>query len=308
MGDRDRKRGADGHDDQYHRKKPRHDGHPYHTPHAKPFSGFKPVVKINPDLPPPPKIHDQFAERVFTHISSVPSSNKTPSSSSYDDLEFIGDAYIEVVASNLIYQRFSSLPTGRKSQLREALVKNETLARFTEGYGWDKQIKNAKLLQRESAQAWLKIRGDVFEAYVAAVVLSHDSYTDGLRTIEPWLHALWAPTIDSLAASNPTAPSTQHKVELAKKIAGPRVKINYTDEKAPIIHKGQGVETYFIGAYLTGWGWDNQFLGSGKGLSRTAAGQEAAAAALANTSLIDEIVAKKASILNKAKEEQDNEP
>lgn len=304
MGDCDRKRTHGGLSDQPQRKKPRFENPKNHN-HSQPYpvSTLQPLVPSGTELPPPPNIDKQYADRVFTHISTVSTHQNNQSSVSYDDLEFIGDAYIEVIASNLIYDRFSSLSTGRKSQLRESLVKNETLARFTEGYGWDKQIKGGKQIQHESPHAWIKVKGDVFEAFVAAAVLSHPSYTEGLVAIEPWLHALWRPITDSLAASNPSAPSTQHKVELAKKISGKGIKIDYVDEKQPVIHKGKGVETYYVGAYLTGWGWDNRFLGSGKGLSRKAAGQEAAAAALANTSLIDEIVAKKTAMTLQTKKE-----
>ncbi|RVX67756.1 hypothetical protein B0A52_07879 [Exophiala mesophila] len=304
MGDYDRKRSHNGLVDQHHKKKPRFENPKNHN-HSQPFSipALQPLATPGKPLPTPPEIDQKYADRVFTHISTVSTHLDKQSSVSYDDLEFIGDAYIEVIASNLIYQRFSSLPTGRKSQLRESLVKNETLARFTEGYGWDKKIKGGKQIQHESPHAWIKIKGDVFEAFVAAAVLSHPSYTEGLVAIEPWLHALWRPITDALAASNPSPPSSQHKVELAKKISGKGIKIDYIDEKQPVIHKGKGVETYYVGAYLTGWGWDNRFLGSGKGLSRKAAGQEAAAAALANTSLIDEIVEKKNAMTVQVKEE-----
>jgi ribonuclease-3 len=295
MADRYLKRPANGrHDQEFPHKRLRHQN-PVSSPFARPAQSV-PQVTLTANLPPAPEIDAKYSTTVFTHQSAVPKDSNASEATSYDRLEFLGDAYLEVVASELIFDRFANLPAGRMSQVRESLVKNETLARLTEAYGWDKKIKNGHQLQRESAQAWLKIKGDVFEAYVAAIVLSHQ---DGLQVAKAWLQILWASALDSVAAKAPV--SDQSKVELAKRIAGKEVKINYVDEKPPIIHKGQGVETYFVGVYLTGWGWDNQFLGSGKGLSRNAAGQEAAAAAINNRPLIDEVIAKRTTILAERK-------
>lgn len=287
--DRDR-----DHDRGHFRKKPRY---PIQTssPFARPAQSV-PQVTLSLDVPEAPEIDVKYSTIVFTHPSKASKDSNAPESGSYDRLEFLGDAYLEVIASELIFDRFTNLPAGRMSQVRESLVKNETLARLTEAYGWDKKIKNGHLLQRESAQAWNKIKGDVFEAYVAAVFLSHK---DGMQVAKAWLQTLWASALDSVADHAPA--SDQSKVELAKRIAGKGAKIDYVDEKPPVVHKGQGIETFFVGVYLTGWGWDNQFLGNGKGLSRNAAGQEAAASAINNKPLIDDIMAKRRTILDEMK-------
>lgn len=297
MGDRHLKRPAHdlpGRDRDYSRKKPRHQNQAS-SPFGQPAQSV-PQVILGESFPPAPEIDSKYSEIVFTHPSVASKDSNISESASYDRLEFLGDAYLEVIASELIFDRFSNLTAGRMSQVRESLVKNETLAKVAEAYGWDKKIKNGFHLQRESPHAWIKIKGDVCEAYVAAVVLSHK---DGLQVAKSWLQTLWASALDSVAARTPA--SDKSKVELSKRIAGKGAKIDYIDEKPPIVHKGQGVETYFVGVYLTGWGWDNQFLGSGKGLSRNAAGQEAAAAAINNKPLIDDIMAKRRVILDDMK-------
>jgi ribonuclease-3 len=270
---------------------------PLHLPTSLP-------TRIDVDnLPPPPSIDGEDAEHVFTHPSTA-ARDSNGRVISYDRLEFIGDAYIELACSQLIYHRFPDLPSGRMSQVRESLVKNETLAQFCQGYGWDKRIKNSQQLQRESPPTWLKIKGDIFEAYVGAVAESK-----GFQAAKTWLELLWTPSLDAFAAMPKT--SDQSKNELAKKILGPGIRLQYLDEKKPVIHHGKGVETYFVGVYLTGWGYDNQYLGSGKGLSRNAAGQEAAAAALNNHPLIDEVASKREEILAQRKQEEsarDEEP
>ncbi|EXJ67607.1 uncharacterized protein A1O5_08953 [Cladophialophora psammophila CBS 110553] len=274
----DRKRKFEG--DRHHRpKKP-------HRDNSKPSNHNSPQTPTNHGLPPLPQIHDKYRSVVFTHPSQAPSNVHA----SYDRLEFLGDAYLELFATQIIFDRFPHLDPGKMSQIRETLVRNETIGQYASLYGLDKQIQSYKQFQNQAPHAWLKIKGDIFEAYVAAVILS-DADAAGLA--KKWLHELWEPKLQAALAAN-DGPSKKSKEELAKRILAKGIKINYVDEKEPIVHYGQGKETYFIGVYLTGWGWDNQYLGSGKGASRVEAGQAAAAAALNNRPLIDEIAAKKA--------------
>ncbi|EHY54278.1 hypothetical protein HRR83_008143 [Exophiala dermatitidis] len=245
--------------------------------------GFKNSPADNALLPPLPFIGDQYRNTVFTHQSTAGATGD-----SYDRLEFLGDAYLELIASQLIFERLPTLPVGRMSQVRESMVKNETIGQYSVLYGFDRQLKDCNRLRQQPPGVWLKIKGDVFEAYVAAVVLSHP---DGFDVAKKWLTQLWEPKIEAVSAKPP--PSTNSKNELARKISGAGIRINYVDERPPIIHYGKGTETHFVGVYLTGWGWENQYLGSGKGLSKVEAGQAAAAAALDNHPLIDEIAAKR---------------
>src|SRR5690606_10445636 len=85
-----------------------------------------------------------------------------------------------------------SLPPGQISQLRELLVKNETLAEFATDYGFDRRL-SVPLDHRGQAKRWIKIKGDVFEAYVAAVILSNPD--SGFRSVESWLDELWLPKL-----------------------------------------------------------------------------------------------------------------
>jgi ribonuclease III len=211
---------------------------------------------------------------------------------SYDRLEFLGDAYLELYASQLIFERCPNHEVGKLSQIRETLVKNETIGQYASLYGLDKRLKNYKQFQNGPSATWLKIKGDLFEAYVAAIVLS---YSDGQDRAKAWLRKLWEPKLQAAAAAAPVPPR-KSKEDLAKRVLMKGVKINYVDEKEPIIHYGKGMEEYFVGVYFTGWDWDNQFLGSGKGSSRNEAGMRAAANALQN-SLVDKIAAKKSQVL-----------
>lgn len=236
-------------------------------------------------------LDDRFERSVFTHPACGNNNG-----ASYDRLEVLGDAYIELMATRLIWGKFPGISSGRISQIRELLVKNETLSAFAEMYGFDRKI-SVPANYSDQAKRWTKIKGDVFEAYVAAVILSRP--IDGYHVAEEWLTQLWLPKLDALGHQKA---ELRYKEILAKKVMGKGTKLEYKEEKRAIDHKGSGTQTFFIGVYLTGWGkWKNVHLGSGQGSSKVAAGDEAARDALStNFSLISNIAAvKEASIAKK---------
>lgn len=230
-----------------------------------------------------PEISDSALEMsVFTHPALAQAND-----AAYDRLEVLGDAYIELMATKLVWDRFPRVPAGRMSQIRELLVKNETLARFAEDYGFDRRV-SVPANYSDQAKRWTKTKGDVFEAYVAAVILSHP--IRGYQVAENWLRALWSPLLDNLGHQKV---ELKAKEELARKVMVRGVRLEYLEEMPSIQEKGSGTQTFFIGVYLTGWGWEKRHLGSGKGPSKVSAGDDAAHHALLKTHIISDLNAKK---------------
>ncbi|KAJ6085949.1 hypothetical protein N7486_010230 [Penicillium sp. IBT 16267x] len=233
-----------------------------------------------PTLPP---IQDNLLQQaVFMHPACGKSND-----ASYDRLEVLGDAYIELIATKLVWERYPGIPAGRISQIREGLVKNETLAKFAEKYGFHDKA-SVPATYSDQPKRWVKTKGDIFEAYVAAVVLSDPE--KGYAMVEEWLIGLWSPILDKLGHQKAELRS---KEELAKRLMGKGIKLEYLPERDPIHEKGSGTQKFFIGVYLTGWGWEKKHLGSGQGSSKVAAGDEAAQNALLNTSLISKVITAK---------------
>lgn len=67
--------------------------------------------------------------RALTHPSYL---NEHPEEGLDDNqrLEFLGDAVLDFLSGDLLYQRFPEAPEGRLTRLRAALVRTETLASF----------------------------------------------------------------------------------------------------------------------------------------------------------------------------------
>lgn len=290
---------------------------PTTTPGAvPPYTPFT----VSPSLLPLPEVlSGTLSTAPFRHKSTASTYHRSSSTTAnpanpasdptYEKLEFLGDAYLELLASRLLYARFPHLTAGQQSQLRELLVKNETLAEYARAYGfdkrvqvgdWDRMVQDGKERGNKGAN---KVLGDVFEAYVAAVVLSDPD--EGFAVAESWMTGLWAPKLveaaskeryftpglgllhdDKVAATpeglrktySPTA-----KAELQKRVlGGPGVKLDYEPYQASIELKGDqlGQNRHFIAVYLTGYGYSHYLLGKGEGKNKVEAGNWAALEAM----------------------------
>ncbi|MCJ1477275.1 hypothetical protein MMC13_005946 [Lambiella insularis] len=241
-------------------------------------------------LPEPPPIQDpSLADVPFTHRFTVWKSHRGPVNASYERLEFIGDAYVELFASRLIYPRYPDLPPGRLSQIRESLVKNDTLANFSIAYRFHDRIELPPSHAHGGNKLVTKLLGDVFEAYVAAVILSNPE--NGFAIVEAWLFALWTPMLpghQKVALPH----NAEAKQDLAGRIMSKGTKIEYRDHGQSMIKK-EGKIWFTVAVYFTGYHWNNQFLGTGMGMNKTEAGARAATEALMTPLVVKIAAAKK---------------
>ncbi len=246
-------------------------------------------IKASHQLPPLPPIRDpDLASAPFRHSSSVSGAVGTNDSHmyTYERLEFLGDAYIEIISTRIIFSRFPDLTAGKQAQIRELLVKNETLAEYAQAYGFEERIRVGGEQFGAKQKSWTKIMADVFEAYVAAVVLSN---TDtGFVDAETWLTDLWAEKI--LSQRTKPVLNADSKVELNRKLHVNGGKVEYLEERPMELDRSRGQQKYYIGVYLTGWGYTRKLLGRASAQNKAQAGIYAAADAIKkNKDLIEEL-------------------
>lgn len=101
-------------------------------------------------------------ETAMTHISYAKENNVE----SYERLEFLGDAVLEMVVTDAIYKNYS-LPAGQSSKLRASLVSTENLCNIANNLGLHNNIKKSKSLPQISK----KTTADLFESLLGAVYL-----------------------------------------------------------------------------------------------------------------------------------------
>jgi ribonuclease-3 len=251
--------------------------------HIPGYVANHPTVRLLPSgLPPLPPIKEYHLEyAAFRHVSHIATRGHSKTEElTYEKLEFLGDAYIEVIASRILFNRFPQLLSGQQAQLRELMVKNVTLAQYSRAYGFDNRILH-HIDEARGEDRWMKVCADVFEAYVACLVLADPE--NGFHTAEVWLTALWAPLLaDQQRVKEFLKPIdariSDAKQELARLLLHKGVKIEYKEEQP--MEMTMGLQKYFMGCYLTGYGWESKHLGSGSGPNKSEAGAFAAADAL----------------------------
>ena len=101
----------------------------------------------------------------FTHTSY---SNENPSFTSYERLEFLGDAVLEFIISDYLYKE-RHLPEGVMTKMRARYVCEEALATYAHDLKFEQDIKLGGCEAETGPNN--TILADVFEAFVAAMYL-----------------------------------------------------------------------------------------------------------------------------------------
>lgn len=155
------------------------------------FANITGLPFVEEKWPPPlPVIQNEaFRRQVFT--LDTPQNNGDPNAH-YQRLEFLGDAYLEIVVTRILFDRFPGIREGPLTRMRQNMVANRVLANYGAIYKFPEMIKE---ISKDASINW-KLLADCFEAYIAAVALSDPS--NGLETLMKWLSELYEPRLHGL--------------------------------------------------------------------------------------------------------------
>ncbi|KAF3765869.1 ribonuclease III, partial [Cryphonectria parasitica EP155] len=245
---------------------------------------------VSPQLPPVPRILDPSLELAsFTHAGAV----KNHDDRSYEQLEWLGDAYLYLMSTAYIFLTFPNLKHGDMCHIREVLVRNATLKDYSLHYGFDKRavvpdeygLDGRQGGTKASSKERAKVLGDVFEAHVAAIILSDP--IRGVSRTASWLKALWSTTISEQIKKNNGSAKDRLSGELA--LREPRVQIEYRSldegrqqKRDPLTN----MKLFTQGSFLVGYGETVQ-LGIGTAKKKSEANEKAAQNALENKKLMN---------------------
>ncbi len=205
----------------------------------------------------PPERRDQ----VFTHTSWAPDR-----ASSYERLEFLGDSVLELVIARALYDRFPDASEGRLAKIRAHVVSRHSCANVAR----DLDLGATLVLRAQDVPGpelhrislSRNVLAALLEAAIAAVYLEH-----GFEEIR-------RPVVDAFDERIEFA-STGHvdsKTELQEALARTGRVVQYD----VLAVEGPAHERRFVCAALI----DGEELGVGRGTTKKAAEQEAAAQAL----------------------------
>jgi ribonuclease-3 len=112
-----------------------------------------------------PKFKDMTVlQEAFTHRSFSKNHNER--------LEFLGDAVLELVVTELLYIDYPERMEGELTSFRAALVKSESLAAESTRMGLGEFIEMSKGEEATGGRTRLYILADVFESFVGAIYLN----------------------------------------------------------------------------------------------------------------------------------------
>lgn len=247
--------------------------------------------QVNNWPPPLPEItDDKLLCQVFTHKSVGKLHDYLTETELMEKdnerLEFLGDSILNNLITVIIYERFPYMHEGDLSNLRTALITNNTLSEWAKIYGMEKTLKfygpekeNKKVVGgRGAAASTPKYVADVFEAYVGGLWVLHGSSSGALEVIRPWLEELASPMLLSVEegrkGTNPL--DFEAKKTLYVKIGSVVLSPTYVTTR--IMSNGHSVVECRMGYDV---------LAVASGSSAKEAGMRAATEALKKTDLID---------------------
>ena len=116
----------------------------------------------------------RFVDRELLHRATIHRSFASESEEDIADnevLEFLGDAVLGMVVSELLYQRNPSLSEGEMSKLRAFLVCSRSLARSAEGIDLGAYLVLGKGEEKTAGRLKDSLLANSFEAVIAAIHL-----------------------------------------------------------------------------------------------------------------------------------------
>jgi len=132
-------------------------------------------------------------EQAFVHRSYLNENEFEPGHN--ERLEFLGDAVLELVVTEYLYNKFTNKPEGELTALRSALVKKETLKEISDELKLYQYLKLSKG-EAKSVANQITILANVVEALVGAIFLD-----GGIKPAQAFLSTHLLPKLEVIIAN-----------------------------------------------------------------------------------------------------------
>lgn len=191
--------------------------------------------------------------------------NECPQETSNERLEFLGDAVLGLVASEMLYERFPSLREGELTRMKSTLVNTVSLAAHARNLGLGDAVLLGRGEEASGGRERASLLADAFEALVGAI------YVDGGYAVaRGFVSLLFADLLEGLPELNRDYKSLLQQETQKYYKALPLYRV--ISEEGPAHCRVFSVEVVF----------GDEVLGRGTGASKKEAQQLAAQEALAN--------------------------
>lgn len=108
--------------------------------------------------------------RALRHRSTL-TDNNFSSTDSYERLEFLGDAVLDLIITEIIFDLFPNKNEGFLTKLRAKLVKGDSLAMYARNLELNKLLLLGERVKGQGIEKSKSVLSDIFEALVGALYL-----------------------------------------------------------------------------------------------------------------------------------------
>lgn len=119
-------------------------------------------------------------QQAFIHRSYI-NEQKESGLTHNERLEFLGDAVLELVVTDFLYEKYPDTPEGKLTAYRSSLVRTESISKAARDLGMNDLLMLSKGESQDQGKARDYILANTFEAFVGAVYL--DQGYDAAKTI-----------------------------------------------------------------------------------------------------------------------------
>ena len=205
----------------------------------------------------------QLLITALTHRSYVNEHKKSVSQHN-ERLEFLGDAVLELVVTDFLYQNFSE-QEGVLTSWRAALVRTESIGAAGVELGYESLVRMSRGEKQGSDRARQQILANTFEAVTGAIYLER-GYDDAAAFIHKYIIS----RLDLILESGSWRDAKSNLQEVSQRIDSQTPQYRVIEEEGPDHDK-----IFTLGVYV-----GNKLMGKGSGPSKQVAQQQAAQAAL----------------------------
>lgn len=183
-------------------------------------------------------------------------------------LEFLGDAVLELAATNFLFNKFPASPEGELTAYRAALVNTVSLSQSAQALGLSDYLLLSKGEAKDTGRARDVILADAFEAIIGAIYLD-----SGYAAAEAFIAGNLYNKIDEVIAKRSYQDAKSRFQEVAQEKRGTTPRYETLSEVGP-----DHAKIFTVGVFV-----GSEEVAQGEGQSKQEAEQSAAQAALDKT-------------------------
>ena len=137
-------------------------------------------------------VQPELLERALTHKSFAHEA-KDHRPAHNESLEFLGDAVLGFLVTDLIYRSFPTMNEGRQSKIKAHLVSTVTLSRISGQLGLPDHMRLGKGEEKTGGRRKMALRANALEAVLAAIYLDR-----GIEAARELTERLYAPFVEAV--------------------------------------------------------------------------------------------------------------